>query len=113
MTTTPPSEFGQVRYDINANSTSAPGQATPATLTSSARHPLIEQGSAAGDPNPEVSERGLAPELVAINPAGQLPTESTVVSTENPTPHWPTQVQQANVEASVQPTPTVIDGPPT
>ncbi|KAL5855307.1 hypothetical protein ACOSQ4_005109 [Xanthoceras sorbifolium] len=64
MTTTPPSEFGQVRYDIN------------------------------------VSERGLAPELVAINPAGQLPTESTVV-------------QQANVEASVQPTPTVIDGPPT
>ncbi|KAL5764104.1 hypothetical protein ACOSP7_016452 [Xanthoceras sorbifolium] len=90
MTCTPSPGFRQVRNGINANSTSVPRKATPATLTSSARQRIFELKSAASDTNPEDSKGGLPLEPVAVNPAGQLHTESTVAPTVNPTPHGPT-----------------------
>ncbi|KAL5738400.1 hypothetical protein ACOSP7_031161 [Xanthoceras sorbifolium] len=110
MTTTTPSPgFKQVRYEINADSTSTLGQVTLATLTSSARYPIFELGCTVSDSNPETPKGGLAQEPPTINLAGQLPTESTVAPTVNPTPFGRTQVQPANAEATTQPAPTMID----
>ncbi|KAL5857388.1 hypothetical protein ACOSQ3_004846 [Xanthoceras sorbifolium] len=100
MTSTiPPLRFGQVRYEINANPTSTPGQATPVTLTSNARHLIFELRSIASDLNPAIPEGEQAPEPAAIDPVWQLPTVSTIAPGINPMPLGPTQVQLANVGA--------------
>ncbi|KAL5843019.1 hypothetical protein ACOSQ3_013622 [Xanthoceras sorbifolium] len=87
--TTPLPGFGQVRYEINANPTSAPGQATLATLTSSARHPIFELGSPASNLNLVIPEGDQALEPAAIDAVSQLPMASTIELAANEMPYGP------------------------
>ncbi|KAL5806270.1 hypothetical protein ACOSQ3_029177 [Xanthoceras sorbifolium] len=110
MTLTIPSqEFEKVRYVINANPTSAPRQATPTTLISSAGHLIFKLGFTASDLNPVILKGDQTLELYMIDAVRQLPTVSTVAPTVNLTPHGPTQVHLANAETIPQPLSTIMD----